>query len=69
MDHYDLHDKATTLADSESRYALARRVLKLEAANAAPTNGTKDTTDPSVLDNLGSAVFDTIHRHPMRPIN
>lgn len=35
MNRYELHDQATILAEDESRYALARRVLKLEEKCAA----------------------------------
>ncbi|GEN22913.1 hypothetical protein HCU01_08620 [Halomonas cupida] len=66
MNHFELHEKATTLAESESRYALARRVLILESEHAAIVEETRNTTLSPSVDGSDSAVSDTIQKTLMR---
>lgn len=66
MNHFELHEKATTLAESESRYALARRVLILESEHAAMVSETRNIPASPSGDDSASAVSDTIQKTLMR---
>lgn len=66
MNHFELHEKATTLADSESPYALARRVLVLEDEHAAMVSETRNTTASSSVDDDASPASNTVRKTLMR---